>query len=301
MRRVVSLNGELTSPDRALVSVFDRGFLYGDSVFEVVRTYRGELSFLPEHVARLARGCAALEIEMGVGEPALRAEIARTAEALMLGDGEEALVRVIVTRGEGTGLEPPPNAHALRVVTAEPLTLDEATLVRGIKGVLLAHAPLAVPGLKTGSYVASVLARQRARACGAAEAIFVDGAGALIEGASANVFVRFGDRLLTAPDSAGVLAGITRAHVLELAARTGLRVELVAPRLADLGAADEVFVTSSVRGVVPIAELTTGQEPAFLGQDLSGALALRQAFLARALAIAETLKSGRETCDNTAH
>lgn len=281
MRRVVVIDGVVVPAERARISVFDRGFLYGDSVFEVLRTYRGVASFAREHVERLARASAALEIPLGESTDVLASEVDAILRAAALGPEEEAVVRIVVSRGEGAGIEIPDETTTTRVVTVEPLELDDARLEHGLTALLVPRAAAPVPGAKTGSYLGNVLARREARRRGADEAVFLEGC-ALIEGAGANVFARRGDALYSASDDLGVLPGITRAHVGELAKDEGLAMIWDAPKLGE--AWDEVFLTSSVRGVVPVHTLRHGHDTVFSAAQAPVCLRLRRRFHALGLA-----------------
>jgi branched-chain amino acid aminotransferase len=284
MRPVVLIDGHEVAGEGARISVFDRGFLYGDSVFEVLRTYDSIAVFARAHVGRLLRGCAAMGLEPGADESMLTAELHGAVRSARLALGEEAVVRIIVTAGEGSGLERPVVPHARRVTTLERLSLDEATLLQGIDAFVLPRVAAPLPGAKTGSYLTNVLARREARRNGAAEAVFVDESDGLVEGAGSNVFAYAQGRLVTAADDAGVLPGITRAEVVRLAGALGLRLERRAPRLSERW--DELFVTSSVRGVVPIRALRRGAEVVFKGAEFPVARRLREGFHA----MAKTLK-----------
>lgn len=253
-RRLVAIDGSIVSPDRAVVSVYDRGFLYGDAVFEVLRTYGGVPFALGEHVARLRRSADRVLIPMPIGEAELEREIAWViAEA----GNPESYARIMLTRGAGPlGLDPDLASRPLRVILVEPVhPPPREHYARGIALATVATVRAAdgtsAAGAKVSNYLASLLAVREAKARGAQEALIVDGRGDVVEGASSNVFVVKGGVLHTPPEDAGILAGITRAHILEAARGLGLRVELRSLRPEDLYAADEVFITSSIREVLP--------------------------------------------------
>lgn len=262
--RVVSLDGALISPEQASVSVFDRGFLYGDAVFEVLRTYGGRPFSLQEHLARLRRSADKVFIALPVDE----ATIGREVEAALGAAGnDESYVRIIVTRGSGPlSLDPDSARHPLRVILVEPVTPPARDLyVRGI-ALAVVHGrrvtdDTAAAGAKVTNYLPNLLALREAKRRGAQEALFVDAGGHVLEGASSNVFVVAGGRLATPPVAAGILPGITRAHVLAAAAALGIPCDERALSLDELLAADEVFVTSSIRellSVVRVDERTVG-------------------------------------------
>jgi branched-chain amino acid aminotransferase len=263
--RLVSIDGSIVPPERATVSVFDRGFLFGDAVFEVLRTYGGVPFALEEHLARLERSCELVFIRMPVSAKELEQEIGA---AIHEAANPESYVRIIVTRGQGPiGLDPDLAGAPLRVVIVEPLNPPpRAAYADGI-GLVTVSTKRAVDetgavGAKVSNYLANLLALREAKRRGAQEALVVDSKGVVVEGASSNVFVvraapPEGGRatLLTPPESAGILVGITRAHVLAVAAKLGLRVVLASLTPAEVYAADEVFITSSIREILPVVRI----------------------------------------------
>jgi len=267
MPTVVNTDGALVAPERAVVSVFDRGFLYGDSVYEVVRTYRGEPFELERHLARLARSAERLALALPWDPARTRAELARTLAASLGGDepdpaaapwnvGQRAL-RVVMTRGAGElGLDPALAVDPRALVIATPLRAPPLSAYRdgvALRVVGVRHdAPEAVDTrAKTGAHLANVLAVAEARREGAHEALLLDRDGFVTEGASSNVFAVRGGALLTPSLEAGILEGVTRALVLELAREAGIEVREGPLRPEALAAADELFVTSSAREVLP--------------------------------------------------
>lgn len=258
MSIVVSIDGRLCPPGEQVVSVFDRGFLYGDSVFETLRTYDGVPFELEEHLARLERSAALVFIELSVSRAVLRGEIAT---ALSASGNPESYVRVMLTRGEGAlGLDPALAERPRRVIIVQPLLQPPAEqYTRGIAAVSYRTDRVldatTAQGAKVGNYLISVLGLRQAKQSGASEALIVDGRGRILEGGSSNVFVVDGVGLRTPPLEAGILAGITRARVLELAAELGLVVELGDVQLEAARHAREIFITSSIRELLPVVRL----------------------------------------------
>jgi len=252
------IDGELTPPERATVGVLDRGFLYGDAVFETLRTYRGEPFLLDRHLERLARGATVLGIELPVSTDALAGEVRMTLGAA--GEGE-CYVRITVTRGVASpGLDPSRASKPLRVVVAMPLERPPDDVYEvGLKTVTYASGrSLGVSparGVKTGNYLESILAVRAARERGATDALIVDAGGRVVQGASSNVFFVTAGGLVTPPLEAGILPGITRDVVLEIADALAIPVELGTPLIADLHAFDEIVLTSSVRELAPVVEV----------------------------------------------
>jgi branched-chain amino acid aminotransferase len=250
----VWIDGRIVDAAEARVPVFDRGFLYGDSVYEVTRTYGGVPYALGEHLDRLEGSARRL----GMALP-LRVEIEQATRETARAVGGEAYVRIIVTRGSGPISLDPGVADAPRlVVIGMPLKLPPQHLYTEGVSVAVVGAKRNAPGgldplVKSGNYLNSVLAVAEAHTKGAHEAIMCDNVGRIAEGSSFNLFLIRGRRLVTPPLSVGILEGITRRHVILLARRSGLAVDEGYLWPVDLLRADEAFITSSVRGIMPIA------------------------------------------------
>ncbi len=256
----VLIDGQALAPHEATVSIYDRGFLYGDSVFEVVRTYGGKPFGLDEHVARLHRSAAKIAMDLPWTEATLLAEIERgVAEA----NYPEAYIRVIVTRGIGKlGLDPELADVPTRVVMIHALTLPPLPVYRDGVAVLIVESTratdgTAAEGAKSSNYLANLLALREAKKHGCYEPVFVHN-GEVLEGGTSNVFAIEGDTLVTPPERR-ILGGITRKHVLEAAPSAGLRVRIEPIPLERFRSADELFLTSTVREIVPIVRIV---EPA---------------------------------------
>jgi branched-chain amino acid aminotransferase len=251
----VSIDGVVAPGAEARISVFDRGFLYGDSVYEVLRTVERRPLFWADHVARLWTSAALLEFHLDFGPDDLLAEV--RAALGRVEDGESS-IRVVVTRGTGP-LSPDPAlaASPTRVVIVQPLKLPDAGLVSG--GCALTTFAIGGrgeggvdPRVKSGSNVQGVLAAARAHAAGAYEALRIDAHGRVFEGASSTFFLVCDGALLTPPLGAGILEGITRRKVLRLATEAGIHCREAEVHLADFAHAQEAFITSSTRGIVPV-------------------------------------------------
>jgi branched-chain amino acid aminotransferase len=254
MGRVASIDGQVLPPEKAAVSVYDRGFLYGDAVFEVLRTYGARPFALDEHLARLRRSAERVYIVLPVDDATLRGEVEAAVEAAK---NDESYVRIVVTRGSGPlSLDPDTAARPLRVVLVEPVVPPPRDAY--VKGIALATVATrravddtAAAGAKVSNYLSNLLALREAKARGAQEALVVDARGRVVEGASSNVFVAKSGRLVTPPESAGILPGITRAHVLRAAGDLGVAVDERELLPDDVYGADEVFITSSIRELLP--------------------------------------------------
>jgi branched-chain amino acid aminotransferase len=256
--RIVILNGQVTPPDAAAISVYDRGFLYGDSVFETIRTYGGKPFALAEHLARLERSADRVFIPLPASTETLAAEVR---EGLRLAENAESFVRIMLTRGTGPlGLDPDLAEKPSRIVLVEPFVPPPAEAYeKGIDAIVVhaARATDATPaaGAKVANYLTSLLAIREARRRGATEAFIVDARGSVLEGTTSNVFFVKGGELVTPPENAGILAGITRAYVLRAAGEIGVTTALRDVREAELLDADELFISSTLREILPVVHL----------------------------------------------
>jgi branched-chain amino acid aminotransferase len=259
----VVLDGVRVSLDEARISVLDRGFLFGDSVFEVLRTYDGVPFALDEHLDRLERSLAGLRIAPSFGRTALRDDIllAIAEHRATAGDATDAYVRIVVTRGSGALHLDPRRARGptTRVVLASALLPLPAELYEGVAiATVRAHRPTdgtSAQGAKTSAYVSNLLALLEAQERGAYEAAFVSDDGSISEGHSSNLFAVRGGALVTPPLSTGALPGITRALVLESARALGVPVRERLLFARDFEGADEAFLTSSLRELVPVVRI----------------------------------------------
>lgn len=258
MPTIAVIDGTLRPAAEATVSVFDRGFLYGDSVFETVRTYGGRPFALGQHLARLERSANAVYIPLPVSLDAIEAEVRRAIDAA---GNAESYVRVIITRGSGPmGLDPSFEAHPLRVVLVGPLEPPAPeTYERGIAVVTYRTQRTAeatpAASAKIGNYLVAVLAMREARKAGASEALIVDASGHVVEGASSNVFAVRQGVVITPPEDVGILPGITRATLLSVCREARVPVDLRPLSLPDLMAADEAFISSSIRELLPVVRV----------------------------------------------
>jgi branched-subunit amino acid aminotransferase/4-amino-4-deoxychorismate lyase len=245
--------------EEARVAVRDRGFLFGEGVFETIRVARGRPWRLERHLARLAGGARAL----GFAPPEGAAE---AAAALLARFGpRDGALKVIVTAGD-----PPALAPALILTVAPPRPLPEGARESGVAAGIAAarHDPESpLSARKTLAYLERRLARRAAEAAGHYEAIFLDARGRVAEGAATNVFWAAGGALRTPALSLGILPGIARGAVLEIAAAIGVRAEEGAFFLEDLLASDEAFLTNALAGVLPLREV--GGRPIGAGVGLS--------------------------------
>ncbi len=281
MRRLVSIDGRIALPEDATISVYDRGFLYGDAVFETLRTYDGAPCALEAHVARLLKSAKRLRLAVPGGAAAVRAQVLGALAAAREHPTDDGYARVMLTRGAAPlGLDIDLAKAPGLIILVEPLPPPPAYDV-GIRAVTVATLRVAdgtqAAGAKVTSYLASILALADAKAQGAQEAILLDGRGQVIEGTTSNVFVVQGGAIRTPGEEVGLLLGITRQLVME-----AVPVETAALTPADLYAADEIFITSSVREVVGVVAV----DARIVGAGVPGTVTRRvhDAYRARARA-----------------
>lgn len=255
---LVSIDGQLTPASEAKISVFDRGLLYGDSVFETIATHGGRPFMLDEHLRRLRHSADLVYIDLPVDEETMKREIS---QAIVAAGHPETYLRLIVTRGVGElGLDPGLSEKPCRILIVAPLVRPAPEVyANGVSVITYRTQRTAesteASGAKVGNYLVAVLAMRQARAVEANEALIINGQGRVIEGATSNLFARIGGNLITPAESAGILPGITRQLVLEVAERARIPVSYASPTLEELYAADEVFITSSVREMLPVIEV----------------------------------------------
>jgi branched-chain amino acid aminotransferase len=284
MTTLVSLDGTIVAAEDARVSVFDRGFLYGDSVFEALRTYGGVPFALTEHLERLARSAKRALIDMPVSLETFRAEIDA---ALAAAKNPESYLRLLLTRGRGSalGLDPSLARAPLRVVLVMELSpLPESMYEHGVGVITFKTQRVAdstpASGAKLSNYMVAVLAMEEVRRAGAEEALVLDAKGRVVEGTTSNIFFVKNDLLVTPPEDAGILMGITREKILRLAAQRGIKVEEKGFFPKELVDADEAFISSSIREIAPVVTV----DGATVGDGRPGPTTLRLLAALRELA-----------------
>ncbi len=257
MEGIIYLNGTLVPAQEAKISPFDRGFLYGYGLFETMRSYKGRVFRLDRHLARLRRSAAMLALASELEAYDLEQAIYKTLEVNRLKD---ARIRLTVSAGLGErGLAPPNLGPITVMVSAQKLDLPPPQVYRkGISAAIVSTrrnslSPLSQ--IKATNYLDSFVALSQAVASGAEEAILLNERGFIAECSTSNVFLVAEGILATPSVESGILPGITREAVLELA--RGLGIDAVEGEIpeADLFQAEEAFLTTSVREVVPITSV----------------------------------------------
>jgi branched-chain amino acid aminotransferase len=246
---VISIDGVVVPEERATISILDRGFLYGDGLFEVLRTWNKLPVDLDAHLDRMAAAGAALKLAFDRTEvtAAVRTTIAAAA------DDTDYRVRIIVTRGQGgVGVRFAAVRGGHTIVILEPLgALPTTTTAAFVEW----QVPARGSGYKTLAYLDSLIAKELAAERGAEEAVRLGPDGGVVEGATSNLFIVKARIVETPPLATGILPGITRAHVLACCQQLQIATAERALTTHEVEAADEIFVTSSVRGVVAVTRL----------------------------------------------
>ena len=257
-------NGEMMTAQEATVSVFDHGFLYGDGVFEGIRFYHGRPFRLSEHLHRLADSARAIALDM----PYTEAELADAASDCIAAFGNPSgYIRLIVTRGEGRlGINPKNCTKPTTVIIVDHLKMiSDADRSRGVRLIIAATRKLAPDGLdpriKSLNYLNHIMARIEANHTGADEALLLNARGNIAEGTADNVFIVKDDALLTPPVSDGVLAGITRAAIIELANEMNIEVREQSLGSYDVYTADSCFLTGTGAELIPVTEVDARSLP----------------------------------------
>jgi branched-chain amino acid aminotransferase len=251
----IFLNGRIVPLEQAKISVLDRGFLYGDGVFESLRTYGRRPFLLNEHLKRLLFDAQQLKIKVPYSLSQLKTAVLKTVSA---NNFKEHYIKIIISRGaaKGHGLDPSNAAGKPTVIVlCEELKPYPRSLYEKGWRVIISKTPRAsVPTSKIKSlcYVDNMLAMMEAKQAGADEAFMPDEKGHIVEGTVSNIFIVKRGKIITPPVAEPILQGITRALVIKLAGRAGFVVkeQIIAPK--DLNTCDECFATMSGAGIVPV-------------------------------------------------
>jgi len=254
----VWLDGEWYDRETAVVSVYDHGLLYGDGVFEGIRVYGGKIFRLSEHLDRLYDSAHAIWLTIPMAKAEL---VAITEEAVRRSGIAEAYIRHIVTRGVGDlGLDPRKCPKPTVIIIVDTIKLwPEEVYETGLK-VVTAGTPIPQrealsPRVKSLNYLAHILAKIEGIQAGADEVIMLDSSGYVAEGSGQNIFVVKQRQIRTPPAYAGILKGVTRDAVIELAREHGYHVEESILNRYDVYTADEAFFTGTASEVVAIRQV----------------------------------------------
>jgi len=258
MSRVVYLNGELVPEEDARISVYDHGLLYGDGAFEGIRVYSGKVFKLREHIERLYRSAHAMMINLPITQEEMEQAILT---ALRMNGVMDGYVRITITRGVGLGLDPRVCKTPTVIIMTDRLALyPEEMYSEGLQVVTVSTrvppAQALEPRIKSlGKYVINIQAKIEANRVGAGEGLMLNTEGYVAEGTGDNIFLVRDGKLTTPPPYVGILEGITRNTVIDLAHDMGIPVEERLFTLFDVYVADECFLTGTAAEVIPVVKV----------------------------------------------
>ncbi|MCX7943430.1 MAG: aminotransferase class IV [Deltaproteobacteria bacterium] len=275
MSTIININGKYYTKSNAKISVFDRGFLFGDSIFEVVRTYRRDkILALDMHLDRLYKSAEFISLKLkrkGYIEKIIR-------DTIKKGNNKESYVRLIITRGVSReiGMDPhyavcPNYIVIVKNYRPPPANPHKRSVSAAIVSVKRNHKEALNPLIKSGNYLNNVLAHIDAMKRGGTEAIMVNSEGYIAEGTTFNVFMVKNGVYYTPPVDAGILDGITRKILLKLMKESNIKFleKMITP--SELLNADEVFFTSTLREIQPVVKINDRK----IGNGVVGAYTVR--------------------------
>ena len=255
MTKFIWINGQFVSADKACISPLDRGFLYGDGIFETMRIYDGVPFRWDWHIERMTTSVQALEIKWKGNTQALKGVVSELAQKNKL---KNAYLRITVSRGIHNGdLGFDSDQEPTTVIFVDMLQApSDGDYEKGIAATVVPH-PWASPmaAHKSISYLPYLAAKNKARKKGVREAILCDYAGRFTEGATSNVFIVLDNRVFTPPTDGSILSGIARRVVIESLRNVGVRCEEEYMLMEDAIRADEIFITNSIIEALPITKL----------------------------------------------
>ncbi len=258
----VNINGTLYAKEDAMISVYDHGLLYGDGVFEGIRSYGGQVFRLQQHLDRLWESAEAIWLEI----PASKEELAQSVIAtLAANDIQDGYIRLVVTRGAGTlGLDPNRTSDPQVIIITDRITLyPDEYYQNGLKIVTVAtrrnHPDALSPRIKSLNYLNNILAKIEGLQAGCVEALMLNHRDEVAECTGDNIFLVKDGVLVTPSTDAGILEGITRQAVIELAVEAGTEVQERTLLMEDVYGADECFLTGSAAEVVPVVQVDESQ------------------------------------------
>jgi branched-chain amino acid aminotransferase len=258
MSRQVYISGKFVPQEEAKISVFDHGLLYGDGVFEGIRSYGGKVFRLRQHVARLYESAKAIWLEIPMPQDAMCDAVSEAVRVNKINDG---YIRLVVTRGAGTlGLDPNRCSNPQVIIIADAISLYPKELYeKGLEIVTVSvqrtHPAALNPRVKSLNYLNNILAKIEGLQAGCIEALMLNHKGEVAECTGDNIFLVRAGVLFTPPLDAGILAGVTRDAVIELARGAGIEVRQIALTKHDVYIADECFLTGTAAEVVPVVKV----------------------------------------------
>jgi branched-chain amino acid aminotransferase len=258
MSQQIFLNDRLVPAEQAMVSVYDHGLLYGDGVFEGIRVYNKNVFLLSEHVERLYESARAIRLEIPMTQAQMAEAVEKTCAANSIVDG---YVRLVVTRGAGAlGLDIRKTANPQIIVIAATIKLySEELYQQGLKIITAStirnHPGALSPRIKSLNYLNNILAKIEGTDAGCEETLMLNHKGDIAECTGDNIFIVKRGILKTPPTDAGILEGITRNCVIQLAEEASIPVQEVTLQRHDVYTADECFLTGTAAEVIAVVEI----------------------------------------------
>jgi branched-chain amino acid aminotransferase len=253
----VYINGKLFDKADAKISVFDHGLLYGDGVFEGIRVYEGKVFRLREHVDRLYDSARGIKLEIPLSREQMAEAITSTVQA---NNKRNGYIRALVTRGAGyLGLDPRKTTDPQVVIIVDDITLYPPELYEnGMEIVTVStirnHPNALSPRIKSLNYLNNIMAKMEAIQSGCLEALMLNHEGQVAECTGDNIFIVKRGVLKTPPTDAGILEGVTRNAVLEIARAANIPIQETALTRLDVHTADECFLTGTAAEVIPVVK-----------------------------------------------
>ncbi len=254
----VYINGTFYAKEDAKVSVYDHGLLYGDGVFEGIRCYSGKVFRMEEHLERLYQSARAIMLQIPIPIEKLAEDVYET---LRRNNFVDAYIRLVVTRGAGAlGLDPYKTSDPQVIIITDKISLYPAEYYeKGLELITAAtirnHSAALSPRIKSLNYLNNIMAKIEGLQAGCVEALMLNHKGEVAECTGDNIFIVRNGRLLTPPIDAGILEGVTRNAVIELAENMGIPCDQIPLTRHDIYIADECFLTGTAAEVIPVVKL----------------------------------------------
>lgn len=256
--QLIYVNGQFVEKDKAVISIYDHGFLYGDGVFEGIRVYEGNVYKLKEHIERLYDSAHSIMLVIPHTKEELQQIIIETVRKNNL---HSAYIRVVVSRGKGDlGLDPRNCEEPTVIVIAEPLAIYAKELYeKGLKVASVVNRrsspDVLNPQIKSLNYLNNILVKLSSVQANADEALILNNQGYVTEGSADNIFIIKNGRIKTPPVYLGALEGITRNAIIDIAKQLDMEIEETPFTLHDVYIADEVFLTGTAAEVIPVVKV----------------------------------------------
>ncbi len=254
----IYISGKFYAKDDAKISVYDHGLLYGDGIFEGLRSYGGKVFRLHEHLVRLYESAKAIWLTIPISIEQMAKDVNETLKVNNLSD---AYIRLVVTRGAGSlGLDPNRTSDPQVIIIADKITLYPPEFYEKGLDIITAstirnHPAALSPRIKSLNYLNNILAKIEGLRAGCIEALMLNSKGEVAECTGDNIFLVRHKQLLTPPIDAGILEGVTREAVIEAARTAGMEVREIPLTRHDVYVADEVFLTGTAAEVIPVVKI----------------------------------------------